>query len=262
MIRIFRKIAALGLFVCAAWAQSPPASAQDNDSPTKPAVQPTPSSAVAPSSGPDAPSKVPEYKLEPVTISNVVYPPQAREEKIEGEVVASLWVSNTGDVTNVRAFKGDPLLAKAVEETASKWKFKPVMRGDTAITVNATASFRFVLSDDDQRVDGVVPEIGPARQPTRVRVSQGVSAGLLVYKVQPEYPIEARYARIQGQVLLRAVISKDGSIEGLTLISGHPMLAPAAIDAVRQWRYKPYLLMGNPVEVDTEILVNFTLSSR
>jgi protein TonB len=78
--------------------------------------------------------------------------------------------------------------------------------------------------------------------------------------VQPEYPIEARYARIQGQVLLRAVISKDGSIEGLTLISGHPMLAPAAIDAVRQWRYKPYLLMGNPVEVDTEILVNFTLS--
>jgi periplasmic protein TonB len=96
--------------------------------------------------------------------------------------------------------------------------------------------------------------------PQRVRVSQGVSAGLLVRKVNPNYPPLARQARIQGQVILRAVISKDGSIEGLTLVSGHPMLAPAAIDAVKQWKYKPYLLNGEPVEVDTEVLVNFTLS--
>jgi periplasmic protein TonB len=96
--------------------------------------------------------------------------------------------------------------------------------------------------------------------PQRVRVSQGVSAGLLVRKVNPNYPPLARQARIQGQVVLRAVISKDGSIENLTLVSGHPMLAPAAIDAVKQWKYKPYLLNGEPVEVDTEVLVNFTLS--
>jgi protein TonB len=96
--------------------------------------------------------------------------------------------------------------------------------------------------------------------PQRVRVSQGVSAGLLVRKVNPTYPPLARQARIQGQVILRAVISKDGSIEGLTLVSGHPMLAPAAIEAVKQWKYKPYLLNGEPVEVDTEVLVNFTLS--
>src|ERR1700733_8907403 len=96
--------------------------------------------------------------------------------------------------------------------------------------------------------------------PQRVRVSQGVSAGLLVRRVNPTYPPLARQARIQGQVILRAVISKDGSIEGLTLVSGHPMLAPAAIDAVKQWKYKPYLLNGEPVEVDTEVLVNFTLS--
>lgn len=96
--------------------------------------------------------------------------------------------------------------------------------------------------------------------PQRVRVSQGVSQGLLVRRVQPNYPPLARQARIQGTVVLRAVISKDGSIEGLTLVSGHPMLAPAAIDAVKQWKYKPYLLNGEPVEVDTEVLVNFTLS--
>jgi protein TonB len=96
--------------------------------------------------------------------------------------------------------------------------------------------------------------------PQRVRVSQGVSQGLLVRRVQPNYPPLARQARIQGTVVLRAVISKDGSIENLTLVSGHPMLAPAAIDAVKQWKYKPYLLNGEPVEVDTEVLVNFTLS--
>jgi len=96
--------------------------------------------------------------------------------------------------------------------------------------------------------------------PQRVRVSQGVSQGLLIHKVQPTYPPLARQARVQGTVVLRAVISKDGSIENLTLVSGHPMLAPAAIDAVKQWKYKPYLLNGEPVEVDTEVLVNFTLS--
>jgi protein TonB len=96
--------------------------------------------------------------------------------------------------------------------------------------------------------------------PQRVRVSAGVTSGLLVRKVNPVYPALARQARIQGTVLLRAVISKEGSITGLQLISGHPMLAPAAIDAVKQWKYRPYLLNGEPVEVDTEVQVNFTLN--
>jgi protein TonB len=96
--------------------------------------------------------------------------------------------------------------------------------------------------------------------PQRVRVSAGVTSGLLVRKVNPVYPPLARQARISGTVVLRAVISKDGSIENLSLVSGHPMLAPAAIDAVKQWKYKPYLLNGEPVEVDTEVQVNFTLA--
>src|SRR4029079_16482809 len=94
--------------------------------------------------------------------------------------------------------------------------------------------------------------------PQRVRVSQGVTEGLLMKKVQPTYPPLARSARIQGQVVLQAVIGKDGTIQNLRAISGHPMLTPAAIDAVRQWRYKPYFLNGEPVEVDTQITVNFT----
>jgi protein TonB len=96
--------------------------------------------------------------------------------------------------------------------------------------------------------------------PQRVRVSQGVTQGLVIRKIQPNYPPLARQARIQGQVVLQAEISKDGTIQNLRLISGHPMLAPAAIEAVKQWRYKPYFLNGEPVEVETQITVNFSLS--
>src|SRR5208337_1414197 len=96
--------------------------------------------------------------------------------------------------------------------------------------------------------------------PQRVRVSSGVSTGLLIRKVSPNYPQLAKQARIQGQVVLQAEISKDGTITNLQLISGHPMLAPAAIEAVKQWRYKPYLLNGEPVAVETQVIVNFSLS--
>lgn len=102
-----------------------------------------------------------------------------------------------------------------------------------------------------------IPQLAP---PKVIRVSSGVSQGMLVRRVQPDYPPLARQARIQGSVILEATISKDGAIENLRTISGHPMLVPAAINAVKQWRYKPYLLNGEPVEVETTIQVNFTLN--
>lgn len=95
--------------------------------------------------------------------------------------------------------------------------------------------------------------------PQKLRVSSGVAAGMLVHQVKPQYPELAMKARIQGTVVLQAVIGKDGTVQDLRLVSGHPMLAPAAIEAVRQWRYRPYLLNNEPVEVDTQINVNFTL---
>jgi periplasmic protein TonB len=101
-----------------------------------------------------------------------------------------------------------------------------------------------------------IPHLAP---PTVVRVSSGVSAGLLVHKVNPEYPPLARQARVQGTVLLEAVIGKDGTIENLKVVSGHPMLVGSAVNAVKQWRYRPYLLNGEPVEVQTQVQVNFRL---
>jgi len=96
--------------------------------------------------------------------------------------------------------------------------------------------------------------------PQKIRVSSGVAAGNLINRVEPLYPPIAKSARIQGTVVLQAVISKNGNIEGLRAVSGHPMLVPAAIDAVSRWRYKPYLLNGEPVEVETTITVNFRLA--
>ena len=84
--------------------------------------------------------------------------------------------------------------------------------------------------------------------------------GDLIYKVKPEYPSLARSARIQGPVVLQAVISRQGTIENLRVLTGHPMLVRAAIDAVIQWRYRCYVLNNEPVEVETQITVNFSLS--
>jgi periplasmic protein TonB len=97
--------------------------------------------------------------------------------------------------------------------------------------------------------------------PQRIRISQGVTKGLLIHRVEPVYPALAKAARVQGEVVLTAIISTSGQIENLQLVSGHPMLVQGAIDAVRQWRYKPYLLNGSPVEVETTITVIFSLSS-
>jgi protein TonB len=84
----------------------------------------------------------------------------------------------------------------------------------------------------------------------------------LVYKVQPEYPRIALITGQQGAVVIEAVISREGMIENLQVVSGPPLLVKAAVDAVKQWRYRPYLLNGEPVEVRTQVTVNFVLGGR
>ena len=104
----------------------------------------------------------------------------------------------------------------------------------------------------------IVPRLEPVK---RVRVSQGVTRGMMISKIEPKYPKIAIAARVTGVVLLKAVISKEGEIKELQVVSGHPLLVPAAIDAVKQWRYRPYLLNGEPVEVETNITVTFQIES-
>ncbi len=113
----------------------------------------------------------------------------------------------------------------------------------------------------DQAISGMMSAAAAVNlpQPAQLKVSQGVSQGLLIKSVAPVYPAAARQMRIQGAVELRANIGKDGSIKEVKLISGDPVLSHAAIDAVKQWKYKPYYLGDQPVEIQTQITVNFKL---
>jgi TonB family protein len=96
--------------------------------------------------------------------------------------------------------------------------------------------------------------------PARIRVGGNIQSDSLVFQPRPFYPAEAKQKRISGQVHMSAIIGKDGAVRELQVLSGHPLLAPAALKAVRQWIYRPTLLNGNPVEVSTVIDVNFTLT--
>jgi periplasmic protein TonB len=114
-------------------------------------------------------------------------------------------------------------------------------------------------------IGGVIGGMGgapPPPKPTQSRIRQGgnVQAAKLVNRVQPSYPPLARQTRISGTVRLHAIIGKDGSVTQLEVMSGHPLLVQAALDAVRQWKYQPTTLNGDAVEVDTTIDVIFSLN--
>lgn len=108
---------------------------------------------------------------------------------------------------------------------------------------------------------GGIPSVAPPPQitPQRIRVSSGVQEAKILQKIEPVFPPIAKQARIQGTVRLEAIIAKDGSIQNLRVIEGHPLLVQAALQAVQQWRYQPTLLNNEPVEVVTFIDVIFRL---
>jgi len=108
----------------------------------------------------------------------------------------------------------------------------------------------------------ILPAALPPTAPAKLLRLSHISEGSLLHKVQPAYPALARSARVQGAVVLQAVISKQGTIENLVVLAGHPLLVPAALNAVRQWRYQPYILNAEPVEVETQITVNFSLAGN
>lgn len=118
------------------------------------------------------------------------------------------------------------------------------------------------ISDPNGVIRSVVGSAKPpavhAVVPHVIRTSV-IMEGHLAHRVSPEYPVMARQMRIEGPVLIRAIISREGSIEMAQVVSGHPLLTQAALQAVRQWKYRPYVLNGEPVEVETEITVNFVL---
>jgi len=213
--------------------------------------------------------RAPEAVMRTLRVEKVdaVYPQAAIRQKIEGVVVLDVRVDASGDVEHSTLVSGHPMLAPAAIEAVKQWRYKPYMVDGAPGAVETTAQLEFRVSQNG--ADGIITEPAPAAKfpttpetssPQRVRVSAGVLQGLLVRRVDPEYPPEARAQNIQGIVLLRVRIDKDGSISRLDIVSGPPELHDAAVEAVRLWKYRPYLLNGAPVEVGSQVQVNFALA--
>jgi protein TonB len=128
-----------------------------------------------------------------------------------------------------------------------------LVEGSTGRGGDPNGVWRSILSSSNRAMP--VPPVVRRVPPVSVMME-----GLLIHRVEPLYPIPAKAARIEGTVHLQAIISKGGRIERLQVLDGHPMLAGAALEAVRQWRYRPYVLNGEAIEVETQVTVNFVLS--
>jgi protein TonB len=125
----------------------------------------------------------------------------------------------------------------------------------------STGNIQYVLRLSMQTpVAGTAQPADSSTPPQRIRVGGNVQQANLIDKPRPVYPPEAKQARIQGQVRFNVIIGADGHVENIEVVSGHPLLVAAAMDAVRQWVYRPTLLNGQPVEVETVVDVNFTLA--
>jgi len=244
------------------------------------ADDPQPKMIVGDAAGPDAApavsipdTDVPEAVMRGQRIDKFdpVYPQIAIEQGIQGTVVLKARVNLHGDVEGVSGVEGDPVLVAAAIEAVKHWKYKPYLSSDGyAMPVVTNVTFNFNLATGSVLEPAVaMPSLpkeaalasvpGPVR-PQRVRVSAGVMQGLLRTKVDPEYPADAKAQHIQGTVRLRVNIDREGNVYRVELISGDALLEPAAINAVLEWKYRPFLLNGEAMEVESEVQVNFALA--
>jgi TonB family protein len=131
----------------------------------------------------------------------------------------------------------------------------PPDRGQTT-TIVADAPQMPAPDSGSNKLEPLLPA-SPSLPRLMVPISQGVSGGTLLHKVMPVYPSEARQLHVQGTVVLNATINEQGQMEDVKLVSGSPLLVQAAMDAVRKWRYSPYLLNGKPVKKETQVSITF-----
>jgi TonB family protein len=195
-----------------------------------------------------------------------VYPPLARQARIQGTVILNVIITKSGDIGAVRLVSGHPILAPAAIEAVKQCRYQPYLVNGQAEDVATSLQINFTLADDrlPDGVAGDTPGVqagalgGDAGGPPRV--SEGVMRGLRTQKIDPVYPSTAFEADVQGLVLLVLRIDREGNVADVTLVSGHPLLVQAAMDAVKQWKYRPYLRNGTPTEVETMVHLRFELT--
>ena len=204
-----------------------------------------------PASNASEPAAMPSTTVVAPQPTPVASAPQPyREESVpEQEVITR---KLTPDAKPVPSTTEQPHETIAVKGSAAKPV--PLEAAPQAIPVIGMTS-----NSGDKAIAGILQTSAPTPVLRTMRISQGVSQGLIIKKVSPDYPPQARQLRIEGAVQLEATISKEGKVSNVKVLGGHPILARAASEAVKQWKYKPYLLNDQPVEIDTQITVNFKL---
>ena len=206
----------------------------------------------AQSADPPAPQRVQRNEQNAMAqLFYVVDPQYPADAQINGKVVLRIVIDRQGHVSEASLVSGHPMLAGPTIDAVRQWKFFPYTLDKGPVEVETTATVEF--STDPPHV--TTPKPGPVR----LRISMGVADGLSLRKVKPSYPEEARTKHIYGDVILRVAIDKQGNVISTNVMSGDPLLAEAAVNAVKQWKYKPYLLNGEPVELDTSIKIQFRL---
>jgi len=207
------------------------------------------------------------------------YPKDALADHVSGTVFLNIVIDQQGKVTEAEPvprdewppnwpFTEDSRLRDAVIQAVKQWEFKPYLLNGQPVEAETKVAFKFKTEppySTEGRLSGSVmggiagntarPPDPALLQPQKV--SSEVMEANLLKRVEPEYPRMAWNARIQGVVRLQAVVSKTGVITKLHAISGHPILIQAALDAVKQWEYKPFLVDGEPVEAEGEVIVAF-----
>jgi len=214
------------------------------------------------------------------------YPESALADHVsERPVFLSIVIDQQGKVTEAApvprdewppnwSFSEDARLRDAAIQAVKQWEYKPYLLNGKPVEVETQAVVKFktrpsaggvpggVRGGSGGVIGGIIGSTAPpprvAQQP-KLRVSSAAMEVNLLKRVEPVYPTLARKAQIQGEVRLQAVVSKTGVLENLRGVSGHPLLIQAAMDAVRQWQYKPFLLNGEPIEAEGEVIVVFRL---
>ena len=197
-----------------------------------------------------------------------VYPPLARQARIQGTVMLRVVIDKAGDVANIQLISGHPMLAPAAMEAVKQWKYQPYLVDGKPVEVETKVQVNFALGQRPtpegtvgDAPGGLAPAVtnSAANGGSVVRVSESVMRAMCTQKSDPLYPASAIQAKIEGTVTLNARINKAGEVEQVTVVTGHPMLVPPSIEAVKQWKYQPYLLNGEPVDVETTVRLDYSL---
>ncbi len=200
-----------------------------------------------------------------------VYPPEAKAQGVSGRVVLHAIIGRDGTVQELSVVAGNELLQRAAMDAVRQWTYRPYLLNGNPVAVDTVINVNFnlagpasapltsatpvtqTMTNGDTETIKVVNQTaaGPATGP--VRVSGGVIAGNILTKVMPVYPEEARCKHVGGGVVVHVIIGKDGRVISADPVSGPDLLRKPYADAIKQWTYRPFLLDGQPVEVDTTV---------